>query len=88
MDLLDTMKSPEHAEQVVRDMWKNKEVIMGFGHRVYKNGDPRNPIIKSYSKLLSEDKTNPWRNENLFKVSEKVERLMTDEKKIIPNLDF
>lgn len=88
MDLLDTMKDEKHAEEVVRSMWANKEVIMGFGHAVYKNGDPRNPIIKSYSKKLSEDKNNKWRNEQLFKVSETVERLMTDEKKIIPNLDF
>lgn len=47
MDLLDKMESVEHAEKTVREMWEKKEVIMGFGHRVYKNGDPRNPIIKS-----------------------------------------
>jgi len=58
MDLLDMMKDVEHAELVIRKMWKNNETIMGFGHRVYKNGDPRNPIIKKYSKYLSEDVTN------------------------------
>jgi len=46
MDLLDSMKDVEHAEKVVREKWANKETIMGFGHRVYKKGDPRNPIIR------------------------------------------
>lgn len=88
MDLLDSLNSVEHADETVRRMWKNKETIMGFGHRVYKNGDPRNPIIKSYSKLLSEEKQNKWANPKLFAISQKVESMMTDEKKIIPNLDF
>lgn len=34
MELLDKMHSVEHAEQVVREMWAKKEVIMGFGHAV------------------------------------------------------
>jgi len=88
MDLLDTMNSVEHAEKVVREKWAKKEVLMGFGHAVYKNGDPRNPIIKECSKQLSLDSSNKWANRKLFEISEKVESLMTDEKKIIPNLDF
>ena len=35
-------------------MYSKKELVMGFGHRVYKKGDPRNPIIKEWSKKLSE----------------------------------
>ena len=37
----------------VRAMWKKKELIMGFGHRVYKKGDPRNPIHKELAKELA-----------------------------------
>ncbi len=58
---------------------------MGFGHRVYKNGDPRSDIIKNYSKKLSCTKEG---NPTLYKVSEKIESIMVNEKKIFPNLDF
>jgi 2-methylcitrate synthase len=58
---------------------------MGFGHRVYKNGDPRSDIIKSYSKKLTETKHG---KPDLFKISEKIEDIMFKEKKLFPNLDF
>ncbi len=64
---------------------KSKKLVMGFGHRVYKNGDPRNDIIKSYSKKLSQTK---YGKPSLFKISERVEELMVKEKKMFPNLDF
>jgi len=58
---------------------------MGFGHRIYKNGDPRSDIIKGYSKKLSETK---YGNTLLYKVSERIEEIMLKEKKMFPNLDF
>lgn len=58
---------------------------MGFGHRIYKNGDPRSDIIKGYSKKLSETK---YGNPLLYKVSERIEEIMLKEKKMFPNLDF
>jgi 2-methylcitrate synthase len=58
---------------------------MGFGHRIYKNGDPRSDIIKEYSKKLSETK---YGNKLLYKVSERIEEIMLKEKKMFPNLDF
>ena len=58
---------------------------MGFGHRVYKNGDPRSNIIKSYSKKLTETKLG---KPNLYKISDKIEEIMFKEKKLFPNLDF
>ena len=58
---------------------------MGFGHRVYKKGDPRNPIIREWSKKLSEK---PFGNKKLYEISEHVEALMMKEKKMFPNLDF
>lgn len=58
---------------------------MGFGHRVYKNGDPRSDIIKSYSRKLSET---PKGNATLFKVSERIEEVMLKQKRMYPNLDF
>lgn len=58
---------------------------MGFGHRVYKNGDPRNRIIKSLSKQLSQTK---YGNQNLFMISEYIEQRMLTDKKMHANLDF
>ena len=64
-------------------MLAKKQLIMGFGHRVYKgpNGDPRNTIMKRYSRELN---VNP----KLFQISERVERIVAEEKKMYPNADF
>ena len=57
---------------------------MGFGHAVYRTSDPRNATIKSWSKQLGQAAGDT----RLFDVSEAVEKLMWDEKKLFPNLDF
>jgi len=59
---------------------------MGFGHRIYKHGDPRSDIIKSFSEKLS--KNSPFANPNLYKISERIEEILLKEKKMYPNLDF
>ena len=46
MQFLKQFKNKEEAEAQLRAHFAKKELVMGFGHRVYKNGDPRNPIIK------------------------------------------
>lgn len=46
MKFFSQFKDKEEAEKKLRDMFSKKELVMGMGHRVYKNGDPRNPIIK------------------------------------------
>lgn len=53
-------------------MLDRKELIFGFGHRVYKRGDPRSPIIKSWSKKLSEQ---PYGSPMLFAVSERIDKV-------------
>lgn len=65
-------------------MMATKQLIMGFGHRVYSVGDPRNRVIKEWSKKLCED----GGHMDLFNVSEAIENLMWDEKNLFPNLDF
>ena len=64
---------------------KSKKVIHGFGHRIYKNGDPRSDIIKSYSNKLSQTKHG---KPLLYLISQRVEEIMLKEKKMFPNLDF
>jgi 2-methylcitrate synthase len=65
-------------------MMANKQLVMGFGHRVYTEADPRNLVIKKCAKELAEDAGNT----TLYPVSEAIEKLMWDEKKLFPNLDF
>jgi 2-methylcitrate synthase len=57
---------------------------MGFGHRVYKISDPRSDIIKQWSEKLSQKARDGY----LYAVSECIEKVMWDDKKIFPNLDF
>ncbi len=84
MELIQRFKSPAEAVTGVKAMMTNKELIMGFGHRVYTEADPRNVVIKAWSKKLADDA----KNATLYPVSEAIEKLMWDEKKLFPNLDF
>ena len=57
---------------------------MGFGHAIYKEFDPRNDIIKAWSKKLSEEVG----DSRLYDVSVRCEEVMWREKKLFPNADF
>ena len=85
MEYLKDIHSIQKADSFLNNCFKQKKKIMGFGHRVYKKGDPRHYIIKRYSKLLSERENG---KPTLFKVSDHIENRMVNEKKIFPNLDF
>lgn len=84
MELIEKFDSPEAATAGVKQMMANKDLIMGFGHRVYTEADPRNVVIKSWAKKLADDAGNT----TLYPVSEAIEKLMWDEKHLFPNLDF
>lgn len=85
MELIERFDSAEQAAQSLKDMLAKKEKIMGFGHRVYTKCDPRSDIIKAWSKKLSQDALN---KQILYQVSESIEDVMWQEKKLFPNLDF
>ena len=53
MDMIENWKSPEEAEREMLGMLERKEKIMGFGHAIYKDNDPRNGIIKQWSEKLA-----------------------------------
>ncbi|MCH7558966.1 MAG: hypothetical protein IIB56_16155, partial [Planctomycetes bacterium] len=55
MALIEQFANPEEAREAVLDMLSRKTKIMGFGHAVYRDQDPRNALIKAWSKRLSED---------------------------------
>jgi 2-methylcitrate synthase len=61
-----------------------KELIMGFGHAVYRVRDPRNAVIKEFSRKLSELKNDMM----LYSISVAVERTMKEEKNMFANVDF
>lgn len=84
MELIQQFESVEAANRGIHKMLADKTLIMGFGHRVYRISDPRSDIIKQWShKLCSEGNNNL-----LFDVSERIEKIMWQEKKLFPNLDF
>ncbi len=84
MDLISKFKNTNEADNGIREMLKQKALIMGFGHRVYKNCDPRNAVIKEWSKRLS----TAAGDMTIFDISERIEKIMWDEKKLFPNADF
>ena len=84
MDIISRYDNADAAEADIRARMEKKEIIIGFGHPVYTIGDPRNPIIKDISRALCKD----GGNQVLFDVSERIENLMMDTKKMFPNLDW
>jgi len=84
MALIQKFSSPEEATAGVLAMLEAKEKIMGFGHRVYTTSDPRNSVNKKMSKVLSDEAGDT----HLYPVSEAVEKVMWDEKKLFANADF
>ncbi len=84
MALVSRFQTPAEATAGVAAMLARKEKIMGFGHAVYSKSDPRNVVIKDWARRLGEDAGNTV----LFPVSEAIEKVMWDSKKLFPNLDF
>jgi len=84
MDMIEQWQSADEAEQAMLGMLERKEKIMGFGHAVYRESDPRNAIIKEWSKKLSEQVGDT----HLYAVSERCEAVMWREKKLFCNADF
>lgn len=85
MHFLKDIRSIEQADEVTQRMFNNKELIMGFGHRVYKKGDPRHDLVKEWSKKLS---TKEFGDQILFNVSDYIEKIMFEKKGMHPNLDY
>ena len=84
MALISKFASPEEATAGVLGMLERKDLIMGFGHRVYTTSDPRNAVNKRMSKALADDVGNT----TLYPISEAVEKVMWDEKRLFANTDF
>ncbi|MEQ8496631.1 MAG: citrate/2-methylcitrate synthase, partial [Gammaproteobacteria bacterium] len=84
MDMIEQWGSPDEAEAELMKLLAAKAKVMGFGHAIYREFDPRNPIIKKWSERLAEEVG----DKVLYPVSVRVEEVMWREKKLFPNADF
>ncbi|PAF50880.1 2-methylcitrate synthase [Helicobacter sp. 13S00401-1] len=83
-ELISSFENSQDALKGIKEKLDSKAKIMGFGHRVYVDNDPRNVVIKGYSKRLSD----ALGDKKLYTISEVIEKEMWEEKKLFPNLDF
>lgn len=84
MLMLKQIGTVEKAKQFVKDALANKEKIMGFGHRVYKNGDPRAAVLRKMSEKLTKKISEPhW-----YEMSAHIDDTVQAEKGLLPNVDF
>ncbi|MBK1885917.1 MULTISPECIES: bifunctional 2-methylcitrate synthase/citrate synthase [Marinobacter] len=84
MELIQRFQTPEEAEEGLMGMLARKEKIMGFGHAIYSESDPRNVIIKKWSEKLAKEVGDTV----LYPVSVRCEEVMWREKKLFCNADF
>lgn len=84
MAMLEEVGTLDRVESYINEKLSNKEKIMGFGHRVYKNGDPRAKHLQKMSRELGQLTGNmKW-----YDMSVKIEELVTGQKGLKPNVDF
>ena len=84
LDLIRSFDDPDAAEEGVMRALAEKRLIMGFGHRVYRDGDPRSPIIEACAeRLVAAHGGAPT-----LAIARRIEAVMRREKGLFPNLDF
>ncbi|MFI8483217.1 2-methylcitrate synthase [Pseudomonas sp. NPDC078700] len=84
MEMIEKFSSAEDARAGTLAMLERKDKIMGFGHAIYKDCDPRNDVIKEWSKKLADEVNDTV----LYPVSEAIDKTMWEQKKLFPNADF
>ena len=84
MHMMNKIKKPEKALKWINKALKNKDVVMGFGHRVYKKGDSRVPTMEKYFRKVALIK----KDRKFIKIYDIVKNVMIDKKNIHPNVDY
>ena len=84
MHMMKKIKKPENAEKWINKALDNKDVVMGFGHRVYKSGDSRVPTMREYFGKVAKIK----KDKKFEKIYDILEKVMIDRKNIYPNVDY
>ena len=84
MHMMNKIKNPKNAFKWINKALKNKDVVMGFGHRVYKKGDSRVPTMEKYFRKVASIK----KDKKFIKIYDIVKEVMIDKKNIHPNVDY
>jgi len=84
MHMMNKIKKPNNAFKWINKALKNKDVVMGFGHRVYKKGDSRVPTMEKYFRKVASIK----KDKKFIKIYDIVKEVMIDKKNIHPNVDY
>jgi len=84
MHMMNKIKDPKNALKWINDALDNKDVVMGFGHRVYKSGDSRVPTMRKYFAKVAKIK----KDKKFEKIYDIVEKVMIERKNIHPNVDY
>ena len=84
MHMMNKIKKPENAHKWINKALDNKDVVMGFGHRVYKSGDSRVPTMREYFGKVAKIK----KDKKFEKIYDIVEKVMIERKDIHPNVDY
>jgi len=84
MHMMNKIKKPENALKWINKALDNKDVVMGFGHRVYKSGDSRVPTMREYFGKVAKIK----KDKKFEKIYDIVEKVMIERKSIHPNVDY
>jgi len=84
MHMMRKIKKPANALKWINNALKNKDVVMGFGHRVYKSGDSRVPTMRKYFGKVAKIK----KDKTFEKIYDIVEKVMIKKKNIHPNVDY
>jgi 2-methylcitrate synthase len=84
MHMMNKIKKPENALKWINNALENKDVVMGFGHRVYKSGDSRVPTMREYFGKVAKIK----KDKKFEKIYDIVEKVMIEKKNIHPNVDY
>ena len=78
MHMMNKIKKPEHASKWINNAIDNKNVVMGFGHRVYKKVDSRVPTIEKYFKKVSKIKN----DKKFHEIYDTIKNVMIERKNI------
>ena len=84
MYMMNKIKKPNNAFKWINKALDKKEVVMGFGHRVYKKGDSRVPTMEKYFKKVAKVKA----DKKFIKIYDIVKNVMVKRKNIHPNVDY
>ncbi len=84
MHMMNKIKKPNNALKWINNALDKKDVVMGFGHRVYKNGDSRVPTMREYFGKVAKIK----KDKKFEKIYDIVEKVMIERKNIHPNVDY